>query len=126
MEDKDKSKSKAGSFIGWGFLCLVLLVGFAMYWPSRIVYRPKSFCSRAENDANNIMAAISDYFADPKHLDITRDDIEQELGIDNPWTLTRCGDNFYIHVVDRTGKCPAEIQDKDPNWNAGTYTRSFF
>ena len=120
-----------------------------MYIPGYIRYRPKHFCSLAEAEANNILAAIADYFSVAEHTNINRDDIEKLVSIDNPWTFTRCGDNFYIHVVDRSGKClagkrnmdpdrkagifndqagncPAVTQYDDPNWNAGIYTRSIF
>ena len=125
MEDTEKPKSKAPKIFGL-IIVFLILIYLAIIIPSLPGYRTKEFCSRAEADANNIAAAIADYFANPLHVDITRDDIEQELWIDNPWTLTRCGDNFYIHVVDRTGKCPDEIQNKDADWNAGIYTKHLF
>jgi hypothetical protein len=124
MEEEDKPKSKALRIFGLLFVIFVFLY-LAIIIPSWPIYRPKSFCSRAEADANNIAAAIADYFSVAEHTDIERGDIEKVMFVDNPWTFTRCGDNFYINVIDRTGKCPAEIQNKDPNWNSNIYTLKF-
>ena len=83
------------------------------------------------------------------YSEIARSDIDKRVSTKNPWTFTRCGDNLYIHVVDRSGKCPAgkrnmdpdhrtgilndrvgncpaATQYDDPNWNDGIYTRSMF
>ena len=126
MEDKEKPKSKVGTIIGMGLIAFVLFFLASMWFPGAIRYRPKQFCSQAEVDANNIAAAIADYFSVEKHTDIARSDIEELMSIDNPWTFTRCGNNFFIHVVDRSRECPAEYQLKDPNWNAGIYSISIF
>ena len=126
MEEKEKPKSKAGTIIGIVFIAFVLFFLASMWIPGYIQYRPKQFCSQAESDANTIAATIADYFSVAEHTDIARSDIEKRVSIDNPWTFTRCDDNFFIHVVDGSGKCPAEYQDKDPSWNAGIYTRSMF
>ena len=126
MEDKDKPKSKAPRIFGLIFVLFVLMY-LAIAIPSWPIYRPKRFCSRAETDANNIMAAICDLYSVSEHGERTptRSDIEDLVHVDNPWTLTRCGDNLYVHVVDRSGKCPAEYQNKYPEWNSNIYTRKF-
>lgn len=125
MDDKEKPKSKARTIIGIGFIAFVLFFLASMWLPGMIRYRPKQFCQRAESDANNIMAAIADYFSVAEHTDIARSDIEKRVSIINPWTFTRCGDNFYIHVVDQSGKCTDEIWQKHPNWNSNIYTRKY-
>lgn len=125
MDDKEKPKSKAGTIIGIGFTAFVLFFLASMWLPGQIRYRPKQFCQQAESDAKNIMAAIADYFSVEEHTDISRGDIEKQVSIDNPWTFTRCGDHFYIHVVDGSGKCPVEIQQKHPSWNSSIYSHKF-
>ena len=126
MEEKEKPKSKAGTIIGIVFVAFVLFFLASMWFPGAIQSRPKQFCAWAESDANNIAAAIADYFSVAEHNDIARSDIEKLVSIKNPWTFTRCDDNFFIHVVEESGECPAGYQDKDPSWNAGIYTRSMF
>ena len=149
MEDKEKPRSKAGTIIGIGFLAFVLFFYVSMWLTGLVRYSPKHFCSVAESDANTVAAAIADYFSVAEHTDIARSDIEKLVSIVNPWTFTRRGDNFYVHVVDRSGECPAgrqnmdsgkkagifsdraaecpaAIQYNDLNWNAGIYTKSLF
>jgi hypothetical protein len=126
MDDKDKPKTKTYRIFGILFLFCVLLY-LAISYPSLFAYRPSTFCLRVEYDAYQIAAAMSAYFSVPEHRDSipTQNEIEKLVDIKNPWKLTKCGNNFYIHVVDRGGKCPAEIQNNDPNWNAGIYTSNF-
>ena len=52
-------------------MIVIAIIGIlaAIAIPNFIAYRNKSFCS-AESDANNIAAAIADYFAIPTHTDI--------------------------------------------------------
>ena len=127
MEEKEKSKLKFGDKIAIVFVCFLLFIGFGIWYPSWKGSIPKRICSRAETDAHKIAEAISDFYSVPEHNHPTptQSDIERFLDIKNPWKLTTCGDNFYIHVIDRTGKCPAEYQNTDPNWNSNIYTRKF-
>ena len=50
-------------------MIVIAIIGIlaAIAIPNFIAYRNKTFCSRAESDANNIAAAIADYFAIPTH-----------------------------------------------------------
>jgi hypothetical protein len=122
MQNKEKANSKGNKSIVILLLALGLFILVVNFLPGQIRYRPKSYCSRVESDASNIAASIADHFSDPKHLDIKRNDIEAIVTIDNPWTFTRCGLGFFIHVVDRSGKCPVEYQNNRPEWNSGIYT----
>ena len=126
MEDKEKPKSKVPRIFGL-IVAILILLYLAMVIPSIPRYRPKSFCSRAEADAHNIAAAMSEYYAGTKDSGIvpSQIDVEKLVDLKNPWKLTRCGDNYYIHVIDRTGKCPAEYQNADVGWNANIYTLKF-
>ena len=151
MEDKEKPKARTGPVLKIGLVAAALTFFMALYHPWDLWrHRQKYFCQKAENDANQIVAAMADYFAVPAHKSITKADIETNVSIDNPWTLTKCGDNYYIHVFDRSGKCPAgkkknaastrkaspiieqykkcgsETWGNAPNWNAGVYTISLF
>ena len=124
MEDTEKPKSKAPKIFGL-IIAILILSYLAMVIPGLPGYRAKGFCASAEVDAQNIPAAIANYFANPRHVTITRGDIEKLVHIDNPWVFNICGDNLSIHVVDRTGKCPAEYQNADAGWNANIYTLKF-
>ncbi len=126
MDDKGKPKSKAPKIIGLIIIILVLIY-LAILIPSLPGYRAKGFCARAEVDAHNIAAALSEYYAGTEHHGKvpSQFEIENLVDIKNPWKLTNCGENFYIHVIDRTGKCPAGYQKADADWNANIYTLKF-
>ena len=124
MENKEDQKLK-GKRIFYIILSIGIFLWLAILIPDLPIHAPSRFCSMTESDANNIAAAVSDYFSVAEHTDIARGDIEKLVSINNPWTFTRCGNNFYIHVIDRTGKCPAEYQNKDPNWNSNIHTLKF-
>jgi hypothetical protein len=127
MENTEKSKSQARRII------VILVIFFALFlylflgYPGRVVFRPQTFCRQAEADANYIYSAISDYISVPEDRDVipTHGDIEMRVDIENPWRLTRCSDRFFIHVIDRSGKCPAEYQNQYQEWNSNIYTLEF-
>jgi type IV pilus assembly protein PilA len=50
-------------------MIVIAIIGIlaAIAIPNFIEYRNKSYCSRAESDANSISAALADYFAIPTH-----------------------------------------------------------
>ena len=50
-------------------MIVIAIIGIlaAIAIPNFIEYRNKSFCSRAESDANSIASALADYFAIPTH-----------------------------------------------------------
>ena len=50
-------------------MIVIAIIGVlaAIAIPNFIAYRNKSYCNSAESDANNVAAAISDYFAIPEH-----------------------------------------------------------
>ena len=50
-------------------MIVIAIIGIlaAIAIPNFIEYRNKSFCSRAESDANSIASALADYFSIPTH-----------------------------------------------------------
>jgi len=87
----------------------------------------KSDCHLVEEDALNIKAALSDHFADPAHTDLNINPsvLADKVYVNNPWTLKVGDDNISIHVVDSSGKCSAEYQERYPEWHSGIYTLKF-
>ena len=127
MEDNGKSNSRVGRTISVFLICFVLVLGRFFSDQSLRVVNPKSLCSRVEVDANEIAVAISGYLSGSGHnIDtLTKEEIEARVSIRSPWTLTKCGDDIYIHVIDRTGKCPANYQKPYPEWHSNLYTVKF-
>jgi type IV pilus assembly protein PilA len=105
-------------------MIVIAIIGIlaAIAIPNFIAYRNKSYCSRAESDANGIAASISDYFSIPDHTTTpTIDDLNNGQG----YTLSGKGTsanegtvlgadptaNITIIVVDGSSRCPDEYQD---------------
>ena len=124
MENKEKSKSQARRII------VILPVFFPLFLylfvgcPGKVVFRPQTFCQEVEADARYISSAIFDSIPDAEHQDLasTQGELEMPVDIDNPWTLTICDDRLFIHVIDRSGKCPSDYQNQYQEWNSNIYT----
>jgi prepilin-type N-terminal cleavage/methylation domain-containing protein len=105
-------------------MIVIAIIGIlaAIAIPNFIEYRNKSYCSRAESDANNIAAAISDYFSIPAHTtlpDLTYTNVQAvvagnlniALSGENTATLTGTADDIEIRVTDASGRCPQKYRD---------------
>ena len=133
MDQQTKGSPKISREMKFVFIVLLSIVGImvAIAVPGHISYRPQTKCYMVEEDAWNIKAALSDYFADPAHTElkiepgVLANGLVKMEKINNSWTLNVCGDNIFIHVVDSSGKCPAEYQDRHPQWHSGIYTLKF-
>src|SRR5512136_1276656 len=53
-------------------MIVIAIIGIlaAIAIPNFISYRNKSYCSRAESDANNLAAALSDHFSIPSNTSL--------------------------------------------------------
>ena len=108
-------------------MIVIAIIGIlaAIAIPNFIEYRNKSYCSRAESDANNIAAALSDYFSIPNHTTLpTGDAVTQKvvsvLSGDNTGDISGTADAIVITVTDASGRCPQKYRDAMPN-NATLY-----
>jgi type IV pilus assembly protein PilA len=105
-------------------MIVIAIIGIlaAIAIPNFIAYRNKSYCSRAESDANGIAASISDYFSIPDH---TTTPLITDLNNGQGYTLSGKGTskntgtvlgldptaNITIIVFDGSSRCPDEYQD---------------
>lgn len=103
-------------------MIVIAIIGIlaAIAIPNFIAYRNKSFCSRAESDANNIAASIADYFSIPTHVAIDDASYTAYAGSFTPavnsFTVLAANPNtsITITVTDASGRCPAEYTGANP------------
>jgi prepilin-type N-terminal cleavage/methylation domain-containing protein len=117
-------------------MIVIAIIGIlaAIAIPNFIAYRNKSFCSRAETDANNVAAAIADYFAIPSH---TATPAVGDLNNGTGFTFSGSGAGINtgviagadpslgitISVTDGSGRCPTEYTSKVPGWTGLVYEK---
>jgi type IV pilus assembly protein PilA len=114
-------------------MIVIAIIGIlaAIAIPNFIAYRNKAFCKAAETDANNLAAAVADYFAIPIHVNTpSRDELNNGQGFtftshgatSNTGTITGNDPNngITITVTDGSKRCPTEYMDKVPGWTTGS------
>mgnify|MGYP005860538309 CR=1 FL=1 len=97
-------------------MIVIAIIGIlaAIAIPNFIAYRDKAYCSKAETDAQTVVAAISSYFSDPQHTMIpTSGDLKTlenlMLNPGNGVTISQAGTtSSYTEVAisDGSGRCP--------------------
>ncbi|MFA5902806.1 MAG: prepilin-type N-terminal cleavage/methylation domain-containing protein [Desulfobacula sp.] len=113
-------------------MIVIAIIGIlaAIAVPNFIAYRNKTFCSMAESDANNVAAAIADYFAIPTHTAIVTADVIFAPA-QNTFTVSAADPNvaITITVTDVSTRCPADymtaspVNTKGDGWAAGVYQK---
>jgi type IV pilus assembly protein PilA len=119
-------------------MIVIAIIGIlaAIAIPNFIEYRNKSFCSKAESDANNIAAIIADYFAIPTHTvtpEVTGASIYQGYQLSGPPLNTVTVDEtvaangamtISIAVTDSSGRCPGKYKASNPEWSGNVITKT--
>jgi prepilin-type N-terminal cleavage/methylation domain-containing protein len=118
-------------------MIVIAIIGIlaAIAIPNFIEYRNKSYCSRAESDANSIASALTDYFAIPTHTVLPTGDAAAaplivKMSGTNTGTVGGTITAITISVVDVSGRCPQKYRDamayvagtKD-GWNGTTLVK---
>jgi type IV pilus assembly protein PilA len=98
-------------------MIVIAIIGIlaAIAIPNFIAYRNKSYCSRAESDANNLAAALSDHFSIPSNTTLpvignATGQLKFVFSGDNTGTIGGTVDAIVITVTDKSGKCPANYR----------------
>jgi type IV pilus assembly protein PilA len=100
-------------------MIVIAIIGIlaAIAIPNFIAYRNKAYCSKAENDAQTVVAALSSYFADPVHntMPTTADLKTKEsltLNRPNSAAITVSGNGAIVEITEGNAKCPASLPSK--------------
>jgi prepilin-type N-terminal cleavage/methylation domain-containing protein len=104
-------------------MIVIAIIGIlaAIAIPNFLRYRDKAYCAKAETDAQNIIAALSSYFADPDHTAIPlMQELTslEELILNNPTeaALRRDGNGAIITVGDDANRCPYFVKEGERYW----------
>ena len=96
-------------------MIVIAIIGIlaAIAIPNFIEYRNKAYCSRAETDASNVLAALSSYFSEPEHTGtptitelVTGESLTFNEGNRAGATLSESNGVFTVTVPDGSGRCP--------------------
>jgi len=94
-------------------MIVIAIIGIlaAIAIPNFISYRDKAYCSKAESDAQNTLAALSSYYAEPDATDvptITTLENDEQLSLTNSQVSISGNTTGAITVVvtDDSGRCP--------------------
>ena len=131
MLQKLRGNSQGFTLIELMIVIAIIGILAAIAIPNFIAYRNKSFCSRAESDANGIASAVADYFAIPTHVNTPTNlgELNNNAGYTmsgkgasiNTGTLAGADPslNITITVTDGSNRCPDEYQTSLP-YNSST------
>ena len=104
-------------------MIVIAIIGIlaAIAIPNFLRYRDKAYCARSETDAQNIIAAMSSYFADPEHTQIPlMADLTglEELILNNnsEVSITESGNGAIIWVGDDAERCPYVAKEGEVYW----------
>jgi len=101
-------------------MIVIAIIGIlaAIAIPNFIAYRDKAYCSRAEQDAKNVLSALASYFSEPENMRVPSIAIlmsDADLSLNNtstvpvltPGTGTSASSaTISVLVNDNSGRCP--------------------
>jgi len=115
MLQKLRGNTKGFTLIELMIVIAIIGILAAIAIPNFIAYRNKSFCSKAESDANNTAGDIAAYYSVPtRTLAINYTDLHEDEDVTpNTITLTFSDPNedITITVNDDSGRCPTDYKN---------------
>jgi len=102
-------------------MIVIAIIGIlaAIAIPNFISYRDKAFCSKAETDAQNVLAALASYFSEPDNTSVSNIDVlynQEELVLNNSnvgtlQEIVAGSGIFEVQIQDGSGRCPRAEHD---------------
>jgi len=108
-----KLRGSAKGFTLIELMIVIAIIGIlaAIAIPNFIAYRNKSFCSKAESDANNTAGDIADYYSVPTRTAcISYGDLHADSPTANSVSIVCSDPNEAIEIIvtDTSGRCPTD------------------
>jgi type IV pilus assembly protein PilA len=109
-------------------MIVIAIIGIlaAIAIPNFIAYRDKAYCSKAETDAQSVLAALASYFSEPDNTSIqggvTTLIDQEELRLNNPnmASVLEATGVITVEIGDESGRCPRSKDD------TGAQTKTYF
>ena len=115
MLSKMKNNKKGFTLIELMIVIAIIGILAAIAIPNFIAYRDKAFCGQGEHDAQNTLAALSSYYADPDHTGIptiaeliSLEDLSVNNTVGNVQLTGSATGVMIVNVTDGSGRCPRE------------------
>jgi len=127
-----KLRSNKEGFTLIELMIVIAIIGIlaAIAIPNFIAYRNKAYCSQAESDAQNALAALSSYFSEPDRTGLpgagdlaTYENFTSNNGSSNIAISGDPNGTISVAVTDASGRCPrggtytATMGGDDGTWN---------
>lgn len=114
-------------------MIVIAIIGIlaAIAVPNFMNYRNRTYCTRAEADANAIALALAEHFTDPSNIALPPiGDLNFTLSDPAPRNtpaieavdLNDLNAGIRIRITDNSSLCPADYQNDRAEWNNGVYT----
>ena len=114
MLQKLRGNSQGFTLIELMIVIAIIGILAAIAIPNFISYRDKAYCSKAEVDAQNVLAALASYFSEPDNTSVSGISVltsQEDLvlngnNVGSLREITAGSGVFEVQISDGSGRCP--------------------